>query len=128
MSPDSLSFVKLVVMSSALQNLRKMPDSRPKIHSFNQRCPIQSQLQSVLGAHSFCVKHNYLLQMLISVPCINKGWLVVVIVVIVKLMLKGVQGKSHQLRLHLHFPSSWSCFVLVSYVLNLPKIVPQKDY
>ena len=28
------------------------------IHSLNQRCPIQSQLQSVLGVHSYYVEHK----------------------------------------------------------------------
>ena len=37
MSTVSLSFAKLVMMLSTLQNLRGMPDTRPKIHSFNQR-------------------------------------------------------------------------------------------
>ena len=35
-----------------------MPDTRPKIHSFNLRCPIKTQLKSVnvLGVRSFYVK------------------------------------------------------------------------
>ena len=41
--PGSLSFV----MSSATpKKIVGMPDTYPKIHSFNQRCPIQSRLQS----------------------------------------------------------------------------------
>ena len=49
MSPGSLSFAKLVMMSSA--PAKSAGDARyaPKIHSFNQRCSIQSRLQSVLG-------------------------------------------------------------------------------
>ena len=40
-----------------------MQDTRPKIHSFNvspynQRCPIQSRLQSVLGVRSLYVERN----------------------------------------------------------------------
>ena len=59
MSPGSPSFAKLVMTSTApLQNLRGMPDTRPKIHSFNQRFPIQSRLQSVLGVRSFYVERN----------------------------------------------------------------------
>ena len=36
-----------------------MLDTHPKIHLFNQHCPIQSRLQSVLGVCSFYVKGNY---------------------------------------------------------------------
>ena len=58
-----------------LQNLMKsllplqknpwgMPDTHPKNHLFihfrNQHCPIQSQLQSLLGVHSSYVECNYL--------------------------------------------------------------------
>ena len=32
--PCSLSFAKLVMMSSTLHNLQGMPDKRPKIHAF----------------------------------------------------------------------------------------------
>ena len=42
MSPVSLSF----------------QETHPRIHSFNQRCPIQSRLQSVLGVRSFYVERN----------------------------------------------------------------------
>ena len=34
MSPGSLSFANLEMMSSALENYAGMPDMRPKIHSF----------------------------------------------------------------------------------------------
>ena len=58
--PGSLSFAKLVMMSSALQNLRGMPDTRPNhslICSFVE-CPIQSRLQSVLGVRSFRLRRT----------------------------------------------------------------------
>ena len=58
--PGSLSFIKLVMMSSAAapeESAGGMPDMRPKIHSFVD-CPMQSRLQSVLGAHSFYVECN----------------------------------------------------------------------
>ena len=59
MSPGSLSFAKLVMMSSApAKSAGDATDTRPKIHLFNQRCPIYSRLQSVLGVRSFCVEHN----------------------------------------------------------------------
>ena len=45
----SLSFVRLVMMSSTPAKSAGMTDTRPKIHSFNQR----SRLQSVLGMCSF---------------------------------------------------------------------------
>ena len=35
-----------------------MPNTHPKIQSFHQPCPVQSQLQSVLGVHSFYIKCN----------------------------------------------------------------------
>ena len=57
--PGSLSFAKLVMMSSAPAKSAGMPDARPKIYSLNQRCPIQSRLQSVLGVRfSFYVERN----------------------------------------------------------------------
>ena len=58
MSPGSLSFAKLVMM---LENLQRMPDTPTKIHSFNQRCLIQSRLQSVfflIGMRAFYVERN----------------------------------------------------------------------
>ena len=58
MSPGSLSFAKLVMMSSAPTKSGEMPDTRPKIHSFNKRCLVQSQFQSVLGVRSFHVEHK----------------------------------------------------------------------
>ena len=58
MSPGSLSFAKLVMMSSVPANPAGKPDTCPKIHSFNQHCPIQSRLQSVLGERSFYVERN----------------------------------------------------------------------
>ena len=58
MSPGSLPFAKLVMMSSAPANLRGVLDTHPKIHSFIQRCPTQSRLQSVLGVRSFYVERN----------------------------------------------------------------------
>ena len=54
MSSGSLFFAKLVMMSSAPA---KSPGGA-KIHSFNQRCLIQSGLQSVLGVRSFYVERN----------------------------------------------------------------------
>ena len=56
--PDSLSFDKLVMMSSAPAKSAGIPDMRPMIHLFVDRlidCPTQSWLQSVLGVHSFYV-------------------------------------------------------------------------
>ena len=38
-----------------MQNLRGMPDTRPKIQSFNEGCPIQSTLICQLGVRSFYV-------------------------------------------------------------------------
>ena len=35
-----------------------MPDTRPKNHTFNSRCPIQSRLQSLLGMCSLNVERN----------------------------------------------------------------------
>ena len=59
--PGSLYFV----MSSAApakENLRGMPDTRPKIHplihSGNQRCPMHSRLQSVLVVSSSFVERS----------------------------------------------------------------------
>ena len=43
--PVSLSFGNLLMTSSAPAKSAGMPDTRPKIHSFNQRCPIQSRLE-----------------------------------------------------------------------------------
>ena len=51
--PGSLSFVML---SAPAKNPAGMPDARPFIHLNNQRCPIQSQLQSLLGVGSFYVE------------------------------------------------------------------------
>ena len=58
--PGSLSFAKLVMMSSA--PAKSAGDARyasqvPLIHG-NLRCPIQSQLQSILGVRSFYVERN----------------------------------------------------------------------
>ena len=58
--PGSFFFAKLVQCHLPVQNLRGMPDTHPRIHSFNQRCPIQFQLQSVLGVRSFYVECNAL--------------------------------------------------------------------
>ena len=46
--PGSLYFAKLAMMSSAPAKYAGMPDTRPKIHSFSQHCPIESRLQSVV--------------------------------------------------------------------------------
>ena len=56
--PGCLSFSKLVIMSSAPAKSAGGPDTRLKIHSFGQRCPIQSRLQSVLEVRSFYVERN----------------------------------------------------------------------
>ena len=61
--PGSPSFAKLVTMSSAPAKSAggeqiHVPRSS---HSLNQRCPIQSRLQSVLGEHSYYDKRNYTL-------------------------------------------------------------------
>ena len=56
--PGSLSFAKLVMMSSA--SAKSAGDARyacPKIHSFVD-CPIQSRLQTQLGVCSFYVERN----------------------------------------------------------------------
>ena len=42
-----------------MQNLQGKPDTRPKIHSFNQHCPIQYRVQSVLGVHSSYVGRSF---------------------------------------------------------------------
>ena len=57
MPPSSLLCKVFDVVIRPRKNLRGMSDTRPKIHSFNQRCPIQSRLQSVLGVRSFYVEH-----------------------------------------------------------------------
>ena len=59
MSPGSLSFAKLVMMTSAPAKFVRDVRYDPKIHSFNQRCPIQSGVQSVLGVSSFYVERKY---------------------------------------------------------------------
>ena len=56
--PDSLSFAKLMMMSSAPAKSAGMPDTRPEIHSFLD-CPIQSQLQTQLGVLSFYSAENF---------------------------------------------------------------------
>ena len=43
-----------------MQSLLWMSATRPKIHLFNQRCPIQSRLQSVLGVRPLDVERNNL--------------------------------------------------------------------
>ena len=58
MSPGSLSFAKLVMMSSVPAKSAGMSDTRTKIHSFDQRCPIQSRLHSVLEMRAFHVERN----------------------------------------------------------------------
>ena len=58
MSPSSLSFAKLMMKSSAPAKSAGIPNARPKIHSFNQRCPMYSRFQSVLGVRSFNVERN----------------------------------------------------------------------
>ena len=58
--PGSLSFSKLVMMSSAPAKSAggsRYATQDPFIHS-NQHCPIQSRLQSVLGACSFYIECN----------------------------------------------------------------------
>ena len=60
--PDSLSFAKLVMMSSApAKSAGGVPDTHAKIHSFVDRffCPMQSRLQSVLGVRSFYLPMFY---------------------------------------------------------------------
>ena len=57
--PGSLSFAKLVMMSSA--PAKSAGDAicmsqDPFIHAMNQRCPIQSQLHSVLGVSYYYIK------------------------------------------------------------------------
>ena len=47
------------VIRPPLQNLRGMPGTRPKIHSFVD-CPIQFRLQTQLGVRSFYVERNNL--------------------------------------------------------------------
>ena len=57
-SPCSLSFAKLVMMSSA--PAKYAGDARyASQDSFIQCCPIQSRLLSVLGVRSFYVERNY---------------------------------------------------------------------
>ena len=59
MSPGSLSFAKLVMMPPAPGKCAGCQTRVPtSMHSFNQRCPIQSPFQSVLGVRSFYVEHN----------------------------------------------------------------------
>ena len=60
MSAGSLSFAKLVMMSSA--PVKSAGDARyasqdPFILG-NQRCPIQSRLQSVLGVRSYYIERK----------------------------------------------------------------------
>ena len=63
--PGSLSFAKLVMMSSV--PTKSAGDARyasqdPLIESLNQRCFIQSRLQSVLGVRSFYVERTKLIK------------------------------------------------------------------
>ena len=58
--PGSLSFAKLVMMSSAPAKSAGDARDASQIPSFNQRCPIQSRLQPVLVVHSFYVERNEL--------------------------------------------------------------------
>ena len=61
--PGSLSFAKLVMMSSAPVKSVGMPDTHPRsIH-----CPIQSRLQSVLGVHSFYVECSNIIIIIIII-------------------------------------------------------------
>ena len=54
--PGSLSFVKLVIMSSA--PAKYAGDARYASQDpFNQFCPMKSRLQSVLGVRFFYVEH-----------------------------------------------------------------------
>ena len=53
-----LSFAKLVMMSPTLQNLRGMPDTRPKIHSFVDR--LSHTISTQLGVRCFYVVGNEL--------------------------------------------------------------------
>ena len=55
--PGSLSFAKLVVMSSA--PAKSAGNARyASQNQFNLRCPTQSRLQSVLGLRSLYVERN----------------------------------------------------------------------
>ena len=56
--PGPLSLAKLLMMPFATSKSMGMSDTHPKIHLFIN-CPIQCQLQSVLGVRSFYVKCNY---------------------------------------------------------------------
>ena len=56
--PGSLFFAEVVMMSSGPAKSAGMLDTRPKIHSVDQRCPIRSRLQSILGVRSYYVEHN----------------------------------------------------------------------
>ena len=57
MSPGSLSFAKLVMMSSA--PAKPVGDARyASQEPIIQRCPIQSRLQSVLRVRSYYVERN----------------------------------------------------------------------
>ena len=62
MSLGSLSFTKLVVMSSAPPKSAAdaIYASQDSFIQGNQHCPIQYRLQSVLGVRSFymCVEHD----------------------------------------------------------------------
>ena len=58
MSPGSHSLPSWWWSHPPLQNLRGTPDTCPKIHSFNQRCPTQSRFQSILGVLSFYVERK----------------------------------------------------------------------
>ena len=58
--PGSLSFAKLVMMSSAPEESAldaRYASQDPFIYD-NQRCPVQSRLQSLLRARSFYVERN----------------------------------------------------------------------
>ena len=71
--PRSLSFAKLVMMSSA--PAKSVGDATyasqdPFIHG-NQYCPIESLLQSALGVRSFYVKCNHLYIILFKYLHIN---------------------------------------------------------
>ena len=103
MSPGSLSFAKLMMMSSTPAKSARdhRPDTRPKIHSFNQRCPIQSRLQSVLAVRSTGhVERN---------EEIEKRVLQVKIIILFRTIFYIVQGLNNTIIIHLYSVfSQWS--------------------
>ena len=69
--PGSLSFAKLLMMSSALA--KSAGDARYASQDSFIDCPIQSRLQSVLGVRSFCAERNNIWNMFLGYFSCNQS-------------------------------------------------------